>query len=380
MAAALTFQDIGRIVNKFDHTHFDTPTPSNGIAKEYATVHFGLLASESIFPIEVIDGIAKQYLASKPSVGNLLMLYRGAPSLPNYSLRDSPAERFLNGSAKDLLIKANLVPSQERGDLVHFKQLMNEVFCEYFQSLNHEQKLDILKKFQENYWEQKSPEEKLNTLQTLQAYLYPDQSILSRAKVKLQFYSWKVQLVVGRVFQNGIFQVCFQVAIFGASAYGAWRLYSLRDTMTDGITFLMTKLFEIALGPDAMTRKDVGIWDAVKLGGLIVSLVGFSVYASIKVSFLVLSYGNNVPWVLTYPVLGIKLLAKFIQSPLGTVVEIPFQVTQYANQRGFEISKLMDGIAIQNSQQQYINAFFPDLLGKWQQVVLNPPALPRAIQ
>lgn len=377
----LSYNDVGRIVYDFDHAKFGVakpidPNPSQIVAAEQIVLNQLLNSFREKCPIELINILARYHIASQPSVGALLNFYVGLPYLKGRTAvlaNSAKANGYLNASAKLLLARLNIQPSNKQEKLVHFKQLMDIVFVEYFSQLPPDKKLEMLQRFQVKRWDQKNPEEKLNALQKFQEYL-PDQALWGRAKTQLQFLSWKVQLVVGRVMQNGIFQRCFFSAVFAASGYVAYQLYAYSDLIMDyTFGFFLNKMIKVT---EAAIGQDPGVFGVLKGVIILSSMVGLAMFVGLKVSWWIESYGDQAPWYLSYPASGFGYLFKFVGKPFSTTVMIPFQITAYAAQKVESISKSMDDMAIKNSQNQYCNDQLPELLPKWHQLILHPPIIP----
>ena len=378
----LSYNDVGRIVYDFDHAKFgvakpvsDNPKPSQILAaKQIVLNQFqnSFLREKVQCPVELIDVLARQHIATQPSVGALLNFYIGLPYLEGRTTVLAKCEKangYLNASSKILLARLNIQPSNKQEELVHFKQLMDIVFSEYFSKLTPDEKLEMLQKFQVELWDQKNPEEKLNTLQKLQEYL-PDQATWGRAKMQLQFLSWKVQLVVGRVMQKGIFQACFSTVVFAAAGYVAYHLYSHRVLIMD-YTFglFIDKIMKVA---EAAMGQDPGLFGVMKGVVVIISMLGLGMYVALRVGWWIESYGDQAPWYLSYPASGFGFLFKLVSNPLGTVLVIPFKVTAYAAQKVESVSRSMDDMVIANFQK---TEQFSKLLPKWHELILHPPII-----
>lgn len=360
----LSYKDVGSIVYDFDHAKFNViHRPRETVIQEQIIPgQFNyFLFRENGLPVELIDRIATAHITSQPSVGALLNFYVGLPYLEGRTtvLADcQKANGYLNASAKVLLGRLNIAPSKNEGELVHFKQLMNIVFAEHFSQLTSEKKLEMLQRFQIKLWDQKNPEEKLHALERLLEY---DQAIRDRVKMHLQFFSWRVQLVAGRVMQYRVFQACVSMVAYGVVV----AVLGLLAYTIGNFALFIDKAVEDLISEDA----NYYVLNAVITASLTVSLMciaSLAVFIGFKVKFFVDSYGNQKPWYISYPVEGFTS----VFTAIGTagIQKLPDVFSRYAVAKVNAISKSMDEMAT-----QYCNDQLPELLPRWHQLILHPP-------
>lgn len=375
-ASQLTYAEIGRIVNEFDHAHFGVSKSPVGLTKEYRNVHFAFLGLN--LPPEVVDGIARQYIASAPSVRSLLVCYLGAPSCQNTALRDP---RFLNGAAVDLLKKAHIELSPKKEDLVHFKQLMDAVLIEYFNKLSVPQQIEMVKKIQGTTWEVENAELPAGNnlsvkLNQLQQKLQMNQAGWDKAKVQLQFASWKVQLVIARVLSSFGARVCLMVG----SGYCAVRTYFWLKTIGYKIAYKFGQNFENlseyglrTLGVDPHERGgNFPLKAVVILTTILLSSVVGGAYLVARIH--IFCKDRFPPLLLDIVEWPFVTVSKLINDPAGVAYTLGFGIYNIGESLTAHVAQSMDAAAVA-SQKKYIQDKIPTLKDGWCQIVLNPPTV-----
>lgn len=385
----LTYAEIGRIVNEFDRAHFGVSKSPEGLTKEYRNVHFAF--SGLNLPAEMVDGIARQYIDSAPSVRSLLMWYIGAPSRQNTALRDP---RFLNGAAADLLKKAQIELSPKKEHLVHFKQLMFAVLREYFKNLSINQKMEFYEKFRNTLREIENVELPVdNTLREienaelpvdnnlfvklnqLQKKLQMDQAGWDYAKMRLQFVSWKIQLMIARILTTSV----VKVGLILGSGYCAFRTYFLLKDIgfKIGIVFgrNFEKLIEYGLrmsGVDPHAKGGSFSFKAfvILMGLMFSSLIG----GVILVAHIQRLCKERLPPLLLNVVeWPFVTVGKLIENPSGAALNIGFGIYNTGESLTAHVARSMDETATA-AHRKYIDDKLPSLRDQWCHIILNPLA------
>jgi hypothetical protein len=391
--ALLTRNDINKIIYDFDCSYFATPKPATAleVAQKYCVINqFENYLEKAQFPLEVVDGIVRHCLRSSPSVGALLMYYRGSPSFQNRDIQRLPdanrnpqiisLNNGLEGASRSLLIQLKKEPTHDRTELACFKQLMNLVFEEYLNKINLEERLTIVNKIQRATWEFSDaellvPNNPFVQLNQLQQKLQMNQAGWDNAKVRLQLASWKIQLVIARVLSSLGARVCLIVG----SGYCAVRTYFWLKSIGYKIAYKFGQNFEKLseyglrmLGVDPHARGGSFPLKAfvILMTVLLSSVVG-GAYLVARIH--ILCKDRFPPLLLDIVEWPFVTVSKLIDNPAGVAVNLGFGIYNIGEALTAHVARSMDAAAVAASKNKYIQDKMPSLKDKWHQLVLNAP-------
>ncbi|MBS0648619.1 MAG: hypothetical protein JSS10_05260 [Verrucomicrobia bacterium] len=365
---ALTRNDINKIIYEFDRVHFPHVTkPASRIEGGDNYVKTNLferhLLEDRGLPVEIVDNIARLHLMSSPSIGALLLYYKGSPTFKR------PAEitlngRCLEGASKALLVHMGIQLAQERTELAGFKQLITLVLNEYLHKLGINDKLEMIRKIEGTTFQiQNDALPPGNTLSDklaqLKSRLQIDQGRWSKAKVELQLISWRVQLLVARVLDS----IFFKIGIGAGTLYCGFRLMIWSQTFKEKFPRVMDKILEAILEDPHSKRnptlKEVGI---VLLG--LSSLIGTIVFALVQGEKFLQAYFPNF----------LAILKTVNWSDPGQWIAGICTVMFFSGEMLAErVARSMDQAVVEAAQKRYVQEKTPSVIEKWTQLVLNQP-------
>lgn len=379
--ATLTRNDVNKIVYKFDQAHFpDVAKPASKVeaAREY--IRINRWERLSTFPLELVDRIIRHWLMTAPSVGALLMYYRGSPTLSRLQPPITLNSNCLEGASKALLMQLRKEPTQERVELACFKQLMTLVFEEHFRGLGLDGQLAMVKKIQGATWELSDVELPANNnlflkLNQLQQRLQMNQAGWDYTKVRLQLASWKVQLMIAHVLSSFGARVCLVVG----SGYCAVRTYFWVKPVSNKIAYVFGrkfyKLIKYGLrqfGVDPHARGGSFPFKAfIILTTLMLSSVIGVAYLVARIH--ILCKDRFPPLLLDIVEWPFVTVSELISNPVGIAVGIGFGIYNMGESLTAHVVRSMDKAAVTASQKQYIQDKMPSLKDKWHQLMLNAP-------
>lgn len=368
MSAATSFnsQDLMRMVIDFDRDKFNTPisTPKS-YSRQTIVIHQLEKSLHTVFPIEIVDQIARSCFEHAPSVQALWSYYVGSPRVAaKYDLLPLSNSSFLNGTSKTLLLKLGLKPSKEKQELGYFKQLMTSVFEHHFHKADLSQKTELFQRLQVTPWEQKSPEEKLILFGRIQRLCG-----WSQPKIKLQFLEWKIKFAVARALK--MIPPFVWILLIPLSTL---ILIALILLINDKI-FKNEKIFSITKSIQIESEKDI---ETLKARCIVILTWGIFLSA--------LSFGIGTVMAMEYFPHRIRIIGLQIQNVSAKCVIVFLNLygeaskskhdkSQYDLQKNLCISqelnecnqKLIENIkkTISCEQEILLEAQLPDLLEKW---------------
>ncbi|MBS0648667.1 MAG: hypothetical protein JSS10_05525 [Verrucomicrobia bacterium] len=244
--AALTRNDLNRMVHKFDQSYFphavQPQQKTQAAHEEFSILTFQLcLENDSLrLPVDVINKIIQERLKQNQSVRTMLIYYKGSSSLPtqklpkimrfNHRLQDASTGllTYLGTTQQELF---NAFPLDTARLQKPFQQLMFLVFKNYFLDRNSDEKINMIKRMYGNPWHHpiNNSEEK---------------GKWHRRKIDFQVFSWKMQPRIGLFFKNRIVEVAILLATAIGGAYCTfkalrWHYLSLYRPVFSVLGYLM---------------------------------------------------------------------------------------------------------------------------------------------
>ncbi len=176
---SITYQEFSSILSRFDERYLGIPLPSQNQRTQRQIVSNLLPEALSSLPVDMVDKIAHH---SMHSVSDLFMLYRTSPALPKTRVNKLNDDLvLLENAARKLLTDLGTPPSPDvRGRLACFKQLMTFVLVDYYYALSFEKQLEFKNKISI----------------TNESHIA---TFWDKTKFNLQWTSWKVQAVIGKI-------------------------------------------------------------------------------------------------------------------------------------------------------------------------------------
>ncbi len=213
-------------------------------------------------------------------------------------------------------------------------------------------------------------------LSQLQQKLQMNRAGWDKAKVQLQFASWKVQLVIARVLSSLGARVCLMVG----SGYCAVRTFFWLRYIGYKIAYKFGQNFEKlseyglrTLGVDPHERGgNFPLKAFVILTTILLSSVVVVAYLVARIH--IFCKDRFPPLLLEIVEWPFVTVSKLINDPAGVAYNLGFGIYNIGESLTAHVAGSMDEAAVA-SQKKYIQDKIPTLKDGWCQIVLNPPTV-----
>jgi hypothetical protein len=355
--------DVYRIVHDFDQVNFKT---AKELPKDQADRIFVIiqverkLYSHHLPVVELIDQIMRLYLENCPSVVTLLMLYNTSAIVLLHPLPLSNDSHYINTASHSFLVQLNKMPSD--GKLASYRQLMTTVFKHHYKKLTLDQKLELIQRSLQTslVLEEKSTSQKLELLGKIQA-----PTTWGKAKVKLQFLSWKVQYAAVWALENDIISLAVYgpIAALAFASLSLWFLKSFSYVSRATYKALNTRLIHASL---------YSIMSAIVAGG--VSLASTCLGLVLRIPIFSTSLQEKGAWLQSVGWNCLLIAGHFLAIILPSTSSDKSSLSKGLNDASEELQRLLlqsiNEAYITTKQNSFIKEQHPNLMNEWLQLTL----------